>query len=298
MNATLTIEQLLRAAQLLEQSNQTQLLNGLNDPHFYKLGQNYQENFLNTKMTAMTSNESNGLNSTGSSHRSSPSTMSAQSQSGSAPSSPAGNSGRSAHSTRQSRAAHNELEKNRRANLRNYLEQLKSVLPPDVESTRDTTLSLLTRARNFIRVMKERQTQLAESRESLLAENAALQERLNALNTDGITQVEQQVAPVVVEQVQPVQSIELPKPEPLMMAPNYLEFSPSAKPLISLEPLQAQLNVLHQISQLKQQLMQQQQQQQLLFKPTLRATPIDLINEGLLPQLPLLYPYTYMEPQV
>ncbi len=50
------------------------------------------------------------------------------------------------------RDAHNQLEKNRRANLRNYLDKLKSVLPADQESTRDTTLSLLTRARNYIRV--------------------------------------------------------------------------------------------------------------------------------------------------
>lgn len=51
-----------------------------------------------------------------------------------------------------SRAAHNELEKNRRANLRNYLDSLKLVLPSDVDTSRDTTLSLLTRARNHIRV--------------------------------------------------------------------------------------------------------------------------------------------------
>ncbi|NJO70323.1 MAG: helix-loop-helix domain-containing protein [Bacteroidetes bacterium] len=50
------------------------------------------------------------------------------------------------------RAVHNELEKNRRANLRNYLDTLKTILPVDPDSTRDTTLSLLTRARNYIQV--------------------------------------------------------------------------------------------------------------------------------------------------
>lgn len=51
------------------------------------------------------------------------------------------------------RAAHNELEKNRRANLRGHLEALKEVLPAETDSQqRDTTLSLLTRARNHIRV--------------------------------------------------------------------------------------------------------------------------------------------------
>ncbi|KAF7635441.1 BHLH domain-containing protein [Meloidogyne graminicola] len=49
-------------------------------------------------------------------------------------------------------AAHNELEKNRRANLRGHLEALKSILPPENDTHRDTTLSLLTRARNYIRV--------------------------------------------------------------------------------------------------------------------------------------------------
>jgi hypothetical protein len=53
------------------------------------------------------------------------------------------------------RAAHNELEKNRRANLRGHLEALKSVLPPEADTHRDTTLSLLTRARNYIQVSSQ-----------------------------------------------------------------------------------------------------------------------------------------------
>ena len=44
------------------------------------------------------------------------------------------------------------MEKNRRANLRGHLEALKSVLPPESDTHRDTTLSLLTRARNYIKV--------------------------------------------------------------------------------------------------------------------------------------------------
>uniref|UniRef100_A0AC35FU98 BHLH domain-containing protein n=1 Tax=Panagrolaimus sp. PS1159 TaxID=55785 RepID=A0AC35FU98_9BILA len=61
-----------------------------------------------------------------------------------------------------SRAAHNELEKNRRANLRSYLDQIKAILPPEYDSTRDTTLSLLTRARNHLRTSMFRKKEKEE----------------------------------------------------------------------------------------------------------------------------------------
>ena len=51
------------------------------------------------------------------------------------------------------RAAHNELEKTRRANLRGYLEKLKSLVPPIADASRNTTLALLTRARDHIKVL-------------------------------------------------------------------------------------------------------------------------------------------------
>lgn len=50
------------------------------------------------------------------------------------------------------RAAHNELEKTRRANLRGYLDNLKDIVPPSSDNARNTTLSLLTRARDYILV--------------------------------------------------------------------------------------------------------------------------------------------------
>jgi MAX dimerization protein len=59
------------------------------------------------------------------------------------------------------RTAHNELEKTRRANLRSCLERLKDMVPTggcgagsDSTSPRNTTLSLLTRARNYIQVRR------------------------------------------------------------------------------------------------------------------------------------------------
>uniref|UniRef100_A0A914RDG2 BHLH domain-containing protein n=1 Tax=Parascaris equorum TaxID=6256 RepID=A0A914RDG2_PAREQ len=53
---------------------------------------------------------------------------------------------------RGNRAAHNELEKTRRANLRGYLDKLKDIIPASCDSTRYTTLSLLTQARDYIMV--------------------------------------------------------------------------------------------------------------------------------------------------
>ncbi|EYB97215.1 hypothetical protein Y032_0142g2304 [Ancylostoma ceylanicum] len=56
------------------------------------------------------------------------------------------------NSTKHSRAAHNELEKTRRANLRGCLETLKTLVPPLGDASRNTTLALLTRARDHIKV--------------------------------------------------------------------------------------------------------------------------------------------------
>ncbi|XP_023248623.1 max dimerization protein 1-like [Copidosoma floridanum] len=51
-----------------------------------------------------------------------------------------------------SRTTHNELEKNRRAHLRNCLEKLKGLVPLGPETSRHTTLGLLTKAKRFIKV--------------------------------------------------------------------------------------------------------------------------------------------------
>lgn len=53
-------------------------------------------------------------------------------------------------SSKHSRTAHNELEKTRRANLRGCLETLKMLVPCVSDATRNTTLALLTRARDHI----------------------------------------------------------------------------------------------------------------------------------------------------
>uniref|UniRef100_A0A915N0V8 BHLH domain-containing protein n=1 Tax=Meloidogyne javanica TaxID=6303 RepID=A0A915N0V8_MELJA len=82
-------------------------------------------------------------------------------------------------------AAHNELEKNRRANLRGHLEALKSVLPPESDTHRDTTLSLLTRARNYIKFVDDQKSALLKKREALLAEHSRLQQLLQQNKGEG-----------------------------------------------------------------------------------------------------------------
>ena len=53
------------------------------------------------------------------------------------------------------RSTHNELEKNRRAHLRNCLEKLKDIVPVGGDSSRHTTLGLLNKAKHFIKVKSQ-----------------------------------------------------------------------------------------------------------------------------------------------
>jgi len=75
-----------------------------------------------------------------------------------------------------SRTAHNELEKTRRANLRNCLDRLKDMVPTsgaggsDSTSPRNTTLSLLTRARNYIQTLEN-------TNQAIIAEKRRLQDQ-------------------------------------------------------------------------------------------------------------------------
>ncbi|XP_037077797.1 max dimerization protein 1-like [Pollicipes pollicipes] len=55
-----------------------------------------------------------------------------------------------------SRSTHNELEKNRRAHLRRCLERLRDQVPPGPDASRHTTLGLLTRARDYIRSLEDK----------------------------------------------------------------------------------------------------------------------------------------------
>ncbi|XP_063450956.1 max dimerization protein 1 isoform X2 [Pan paniscus] len=62
-----------------------------------------------------------------------------------------------------SRSTHNEMEKNRRAHLRLCLEKLKGLVPLGPESSRHTTLSLLTKAKLHIKELSRWELQEAHS---------------------------------------------------------------------------------------------------------------------------------------
>ncbi|XP_076337905.1 max dimerization protein 1-like [Tachypleus tridentatus] len=81
------------------------------------------------------------------------------------------------------RTTHNELEKNRRAHLRNCLEKLKGLVPLGPESSRHTTLGLLTKARLFIKNLEENEKKQQSQREQLVREQKHLRRRLDELGS-------------------------------------------------------------------------------------------------------------------
>lgn len=80
-----------------------------------------------------------------------------------------------------SRTTHNELEKNRRAHLRNCLEKLKEIVPLGPESNRHTTLGLLTKAKAFIKNLEEKDKKHQTTKDQLLLEQKHLRDRLDQL---------------------------------------------------------------------------------------------------------------------
>ncbi len=81
-----------------------------------------------------------------------------------------------------SRSSHNELEKNRRAHLRNCLERLKEIVPLTTESARHTTLGLLTNAKDFIANLEEKEKKFQFCKDKLAREQRFLRRRLDQLN--------------------------------------------------------------------------------------------------------------------
>ncbi|XP_039282683.1 max dimerization protein 1 [Nilaparvata lugens] len=80
-----------------------------------------------------------------------------------------------------SRTTHNELEKNRRAHLRNCLEKLKEMVPLGNEASRHTTLGLLTKAKRFIKNLEVQERKHAIQKEQLSREQRYLRRRLEQL---------------------------------------------------------------------------------------------------------------------
>uniref|UniRef100_A0AC34GWM9 BHLH domain-containing protein n=1 Tax=Panagrolaimus sp. ES5 TaxID=591445 RepID=A0AC34GWM9_9BILA len=171
------------------------------------------------------------------------------------------------------KAAHNELEKNRRANLRSYLDQIKAILPPEYDSARDTTLSLLTRARNHLRILGHRRNEMLCRRNDIVTENAKLKERIEkAKAMRNAKRCRKQEEQHQHQQQQNIISQEefTPTVTPMITdnsrngSPIFLEYSPSTKP-----------------------------QQLFIPSPTDRMVTIDPYLEGLLPPVPLSYPYLH-----
>lgn len=80
------------------------------------------------------------------------------------------------------RTSHNELEKNRRAHLRNCLEKLKDIVPLGPEASRHTTLGLLTKAKRFIKNLEDRERKHSVHKEHLNRERRYLRRRLEQLS--------------------------------------------------------------------------------------------------------------------
>ncbi|CAH1373110.1 hypothetical protein MTP99_014551 [Tenebrio molitor] len=80
------------------------------------------------------------------------------------------------------RTSHNELEKNRRAHLRNCLEILKEIVPLGPEASRHTTLGLLTKAKRFIKNLEDKERKHSTHKEQLNREHRFLRRRLEQLS--------------------------------------------------------------------------------------------------------------------
>ncbi|EGT43249.1 hypothetical protein CAEBREN_24539 [Caenorhabditis brenneri] len=167
-------------------------------------------------------------------------------------------------SSKHSRAAHNELEKTRRANLRGCLETLKMLVPCVCDATRNTTLALLTRARDHIIELQDSNAEQMKKLKDLQDEHEALAAELSQLQADD------EVAEAT---SQACQTSVLPPSRPESRAssftssssrdsPCYLEYSPSSKPMES-------------------------------HKPAI----IDLYAEGLIPRVPITFPRPVVYPQ-
>lgn len=79
------------------------------------------------------------------------------------------------------RSIHNELEKNRRAQLRYCLEELKKQVPLSTDSMRNTTLNLLRRAQLHIKKLQEQDERAEQLKGHLRWEQKELRIRLEQL---------------------------------------------------------------------------------------------------------------------
>ncbi|XP_056455910.1 max dimerization protein 3 isoform X2 [Gadus chalcogrammus] len=79
------------------------------------------------------------------------------------------------------RLVHNELEKNRRAQLRFHLDQLKEQVPLSSDSVRNTTLNLLRRAQLHIKKLQQQDERAQHLKDRLQWQHRELRGRLDQL---------------------------------------------------------------------------------------------------------------------
>ncbi|KXJ14617.1 Max-interacting protein 1 [Exaiptasia diaphana] len=77
-----------------------------------------------------------------------------------------------------SRTTHNQLEKNRRAHLRDCLELLKDLVPSPPEHQKATTLALLQSAQQYIKVLQASEKEAIENKRKLAQEQMFLRRKL------------------------------------------------------------------------------------------------------------------------
>ncbi|XP_066495815.1 max dimerization protein 1 [Tiliqua scincoides] len=85
-----------------------------------------------------------------------------------------------------SRSTHNEMEKNRRAHLRLCLEKLKGLVPLGPESSRHTTLSLLTKAKLHIKKLEDYDRKAVHQIDQLQREQRHLKRQLEKLGIERV----------------------------------------------------------------------------------------------------------------
>lgn len=79
------------------------------------------------------------------------------------------------------RATHNQLEKNRRAHLRDCLVSLRDLVPCSPDSNKVTTLSLLQSAKQYIKVLENHDRESQSLKRALCLEQQSLRKKLACL---------------------------------------------------------------------------------------------------------------------
>ncbi|XP_040576863.1 max dimerization protein 1 [Lepeophtheirus salmonis] len=187
----MNIEALIRAAEYLERREKEAEEHGYASPYLIHSGlerRKNEENSLSSSSSSSSSSSNNALRRFTSSSRSS-SHLLLSSHSNSMIKASDWNIDNKKRLNKQprkgsssNRSTHNELEKNRRAHLRECLQSLKKIVPVGSDSSRHTTLGLLNKAKYFIRSLEDKDRKVTQHKETLMREQRYLRRRLELLS--------------------------------------------------------------------------------------------------------------------